>query len=516
MPPAMKVDEVELNYVFVPGGGCPPPGAGLPSPLPVSVPESLLHRPSAHLRASIIESLRGEGIQVEQRELRFWKPKRPLKASDVVSDLSTWFLGTGDGERRFIAMALTESPLTSFGERIRRAPSSKNILEHCGMSQHEQRFDPLGNTEINAPLGTRLRNRRNDHVSSAARGDLLHHLVVTSGKAPYILEPPSPGPSNIGLTPPLTITIGTEGFPKGREPAEKGARHHDDVSIVEASSASRDVAGEIPVVLLGVHHLDVRPDSSTIQLVSHISNLHPDGFRMYVDSGKDNILHGVHLSWMAISPSLPSPSITTEGIQYGVADSHFSSPQKQGCRRSRHRVNFRWTYEQPPEVFACLAGLTTGGDESPQWDMRTYVTNIDQKGFVLHVERVQFSEPNKAVAHAQVSWMAFPYGGTADLQLACGEINMEDGTQLNEGSTFAVGSSYSMKGWRGKLTFAEKFTSPPQVFSAFTSFELPATTLRMVSETENITKEGMEWKIGTWIGNPARSATIAFLAIGRR
>ncbi|KAH6899521.1 hypothetical protein BKA70DRAFT_1569413 [Coprinopsis sp. MPI-PUGE-AT-0042] len=466
MAPAMKVDEVELNYVFVPGGGCPPPGAGLPSPLPVSVPESLLHRPSAHLRASIIESLRGEGTQVEQRELRFWKPKRPLKASDVVSDLSTWFLGTGDGERRFIAMALTESPLTSFGERI--------------------------------------------------RDQSLVHLVVTSGKAPYILEPPSPGPSNIGLTPPLTITIGTEAFPKHGK-AEKGERYNYDVSIVQASSASRDVTGGVPAVLLGIYALDANSDGGTIQLISHVSNLHPDGFRMYVDSGKDNTLYGVHLSWMAISPSLPSPSITTEGIQCGVADSHFPSPQNQGCRRSKHRVNFRWTYEQPPEVFACLAGLTTGGDESPhRWDIRTYVTNIDRKGFVLNVERVQFSDPNKAVAHAQVSWMAFPYGGTADLQLACGEVNMEDGTQVDEGSTSVLGSRHSLKGWQGELTFAEKFTSPPQVFSAFTSFELPANTMRMIAETENVTKEGMEWKIGTWIGGPARSATMAFLAIGRR
>ncbi|KAH6901591.1 hypothetical protein BKA70DRAFT_1309030 [Coprinopsis sp. MPI-PUGE-AT-0042] len=457
MPPTMKVDEVELNYVFVPGGGYPPPDAGLPSPLPVSVSESLLHRPSAHLRASIIESLRGEGIQVEQGELRFWKPKRPLKAGDVVSDLSTWFLGTGDGERGFIVVALTESAFTSLGEGI--------------------------------------------------RDQSLVHLVVTRGKAPYIVEPSSTGPSNPSLTLPLvpTITVGTEAFSRNRLGG-----------IVQASSASRDVTGGLPAVLLGIYMLDAHSEGGTIQLISHVSNLHPDGFRVYVYSGEDNILHGVLLSWMDISPSLPSPSITTEGIQCGVADSHSFTPQKQGCRRSKHRINFRWTYEQPPEVFACLAGLTIGGDESPQWDIRTYVTNTDRKGFVLHVERVQFSDPNKAVAHAQISWVAFPYGGTADLQLACGEINMEDGTQLNEGSTFALGSSYPMKGWRGKLTFAEKFTSPPQVFSAFTSFELPAKTMRMVSETENITKEGMEWKIGTWIGNPAHSATIAFLAIGRR
>lgn len=144
-------------------------------------------------------------------------------------------------------------------------------------------------------------------------------------------------------------------------------------------------------------------------------------------------------------------------------------------------------------------------------DIRTFVTGIDREGFTLHVEKTQDSDKNvnEIVANAQISWVAFPSGGTARLKMVCGEFCFGDGVKVDKGSGDIE--------WGGHLAFTEVFSSPPRVFVAFTGFDAADQSKEVTLEVraQRISQEGMEWEAWTW-GNPVSSAAFTYLAVGDR
>lgn len=296
------------------------------------------------------------------------------------------------------------------------------------------------------------------------------------------------------------------------EDVREGERHSQDISIPWPAASSPEslqiIAAQTPTIILGICHLDTVSHGDDIQLLSSVSNVHQDGFRAHFDSLGRTLLYYGFLSWMAITPSHPAAG---DSIQCGTSDSQSSlSPRKLGRRYTTQRVLFRKPYERTPNVFSCLAGLNIGGPGSRHWDIRTFVTSVDREGFTLHIEKIRDSEVdvNQVVAHAQTSWVAFPSGGTADRKMVCGEFHLGDGARTQEDD------SSQLVSWRGRSAFSERFASPPQVLSAFTSFDLDRShNVRLRLKIDNVSQEGLEWHVMTWDDTIVYGATFAYLAV---
>ncbi|KAH6906462.1 hypothetical protein BKA70DRAFT_409301 [Coprinopsis sp. MPI-PUGE-AT-0042] len=458
------IENLRLNYAFI-----DPPGE-IPSPLPLAIPRALLNAPTADLRSIIREKLEAEEVILRLREIRFWRTRQPLQISHALVDRDMWIQREGV-ENRFEAIPFTESLFSSLGEWI---------------------WD-----------------------------EKLLHLIVTGGQAPFIIELATPDPSAFTMQIPASqyIAIGSYSVCLKQESwkyAKEGDRLGHDISIPWQASSSpsgspaslQNTLAQTPTALLGIKTLDTGSRGNEIQLLSYVSDVHSDSFRGHFDSFGRTILYSACLSWMAITPYHHRSG---DGIQCGTTDSQSSqTPRKLGQRSTQKRVLFRQAYERTPNVFSCLAGLNIGGPGSTHWDIRSFVTNIDREGFTVHIEKTRNSEQdvNEVVANAQTSWVAFPSGRTASQSMACGEFHLGEGVRTEEGES-------RTPRWRGRVSFSETFTSPPQVFVAFTSFDVDkSTNVRLGLSIENVSREGMEWKVGAWGGTVVYSATIAYLAVG--
>ncbi|KAH6906447.1 hypothetical protein BKA70DRAFT_1563759 [Coprinopsis sp. MPI-PUGE-AT-0042] len=461
------IENLRLNYAFF------DPSEGIPPPLPLSIPRALLDAPTADLRSILREKLEAEEVILKLREIRFWRAKQPLQVAHALDDRNVWIQKEG-AERKFEAIPFTESLSSSLGEWI---------------------WD-----------------------------EKLLHLIVTGSETPFILEPATPDSSTSTMTPASqTVAIGTYflGYTtperKSWKDVREGERHCQDISIIpnpspDSQSPGRlpNFATQIPTILLGISRMSVTSHADDIQVLSYVSNVDPDGFRLHFDTFGRTLLYNGRLNWMAISPHHRCLPLTAEVIQCGVADSQSTQPRKLGRRYTKQRVSFRKAYGRTPNVFSCLAGLNVGGSGSTHWDIRTFATNIDREGFTLNIEKTRDSEQdvNKVVANAQISWMAFPSGGIAGQKMACGEFH------LSEGEMRLEEDQHRHVRWRGQLSFTETFTSAPKVFVALTSFDVDRSThIRLLLAIENITREGMEWKVTSWDGTIVYSATFAYLAV---
>ncbi|KAH6906446.1 hypothetical protein BKA70DRAFT_408926 [Coprinopsis sp. MPI-PUGE-AT-0042] len=455
--------DARLNYAFV------RPTGGPPSPLPLTIPKTLLDAPTADIRPILLEKLEAEGITLKLGEIKFWRTVQPLEIARAVDDRDVW-IQKEVAERKFKVVPFTESLLSSFGDRIQ----DRKLL----------------------------------------------HLIVTGGEAPFILEPETPDPSTLSVQIPASqyIAIGSYSVCLEKQSwkyAKEGDRRSQDISIPwQASSSPSDspaslqnTVAQTPTVLLGISKLYTGSHGDEIQLLSYVSDVHSNSFRSHFDSFGQTTCYGGHLSWIAITPHHHRSG---NGIQCGTADSQSENPRKLGQRTTKKRVLFRKAYERTPNVFSCLAGLNVGGSGSTHWDIRTFVTNVNQEGFTLNIEKTRDSEQdvNKVVANAQTSWVAFPSGRTANPNMACGEFHLEEGVRAEEDKGRCVR-------WQGRLAFSEAFTSPPQVFAAFTSFDVDkSTNVRLSLRIENVSREGLEWNVGAWGDTVVYSATFTYLAVG--
>ncbi|KAH6906467.1 hypothetical protein BKA70DRAFT_1401634 [Coprinopsis sp. MPI-PUGE-AT-0042] len=459
------IKNLRLNYAYF------DPSEGTPPPLPLSIPRALLNAPTADLRSILRERLEAEEITIRLREIRFWRMRQPLQIARALDDRNVWTQEEG-AEKKYEAIPFTESLFSSLGELI---------------------WD-----------------------------EKLLHLIVTGGEAPFILEPAVPGPSILTMQALQTIAMGTYSMgysapePRSFRDVREGDRHSQDIHLIKTLSPPSHSPGSLPTfgagtptILLGINNLDVGcHHSDEIRLISYVSDIHPDGFKVHFDTFGGTMLYSGRLSWMALTPH---HTHSGDAIQCGTADSQsYQYPRKVGRRYTKERVLFRRAYDRAPIIFSCLAGFGVGGSASTHWDIRTFVTNIDREGFTLHIEKARDSERDvdQMIASAQASWVAFPTGGIAGMKMACGEFHMGEGKMGKEEG------NYRHIRIRGHSTFTETFTSAPKVFAALKSLDVDkSTTIRLELNIENVTREGMDWTIATWSGTIVYSATFAYLAV---
>ncbi|KAH6869828.1 hypothetical protein BKA70DRAFT_1270371 [Coprinopsis sp. MPI-PUGE-AT-0042] len=201
-----------------------------------------------------------------------------------------------------------------------------------------------------------------------------------------------------------------------------------------------------------------------LNLQSYFDNIHPEGFTVHLNSYGRTRLYDVWLDYLVLEATNPLLQMGSYGGDVVT------------------RISFRHAYDTPPRVFVALSGLGISGN------------NRRSHGFTIHIEKkkdVERVAAGKAIGNAQVSWFSYPEGGL-------------------EGN----GKRKVSNGAQGTVTFTCRFDKPPRVILGLTVLDSGRRdNVRIYLEPENVTREKMDWKAGTWLGTHFDEFAFTYLAI---
>eukprot|EP01117_Protostelium_nocturnum_P015556 TRINITY_DN6051_c0_g1_i1.p1 TRINITY_DN6051_c0_g1~~TRINITY_DN6051_c0_g1_i1.p1 ORF type:complete len:424 (-),score=152.64 TRINITY_DN6051_c0_g1_i1:122-1393(-) len=211
---------------------------------------------------------------------------------------------------------------------------------------------------------------------------------------------------------------------------------------------------------------------------------------------------------MAYSPRFESGKILpvagkTQGWKLNVGN---------GERKYRQRIDLKGKYDQEPQVFVGLSmeDILGGFDHR----IKATAENIDSKGFDICVSTWKDS----GVWSAGISWIAFDSqfseklddkGNQREAFIFTGVERFSEGNK-----SYKLGSGNGSRNQATKVVFPEKMKSVPNVFFAFSSFEVDhKDDFRLSSKLNNVSKEGFELNVSTWQKTKVRNCSVSWISI---
>jgi len=276
-------------------------------------------------------------------------------------------------------------------------------------------------------------------------------------------------------------SVGQYNTAETRSPMAPAAETHQTIAFSKPFVAP-------PTLPLGFNALDI-DRGRNIRCRAYSSDITKNDFVVHVDSWADTILYSAGVSWLNIAPG----DLDYQCGQFDTTEDHPSTaPQVLTSRR----INFSRPFVTPPKVLSFLHSLDMAKDRN--WRVKTYVTDIDAKGFTIHVD----SWADTVLYSGGARWIAYPedhpfvYSGTANTvdvrpPNAPAEVNNK---AINFGGT--------------------QFRRTPTIFYAFSSLDIDCkVNLRVRAYVDNVSKNGMTWHIDSWAGTILYSAGISYLCI---
>jgi len=268
---------------------------------------------------------------------------------------------------------------------------------------------------------------------------------------------------------------------------ESGERHSKIVSYPSTAA--------LPVIVVGFQDLDVGPDArnsgNPIDINSSADNILLKSFRCHISSWGHTKLYHASVNWLVADAS--------PLLQSGCVDSQHYRCQRVNGGDVIERIEFATPFSHPPKLFVAISGLGLGSNKhsTTHWDIRTFATNVDRKGFTINI--VTTKEWDGGLAYGQVHWLAFPEGGLPGIPMCCGDLRSRKGASTS---------------FEGHVDFDVDFKKEPKIFLALGQFDAQKNrNIRIKLQSSNITEKGMDWKLSTWFDTNIYSATATFLAI---
>ncbi|TEB20880.1 hypothetical protein FA13DRAFT_1696394 [Coprinellus micaceus] len=239
-----------------------------------------------------------------------------------------------------------------------------------------------------------------------------------------------------------------------------------------------------PPIILGFNKLDMGKHESALRLRLFPQNVVKDSFICNAEAWGETYLYNVFVNWMAIAEPR---------WQTGVLKTIANNPSA----LLDNRVDFEKPFSSPPMVFVCFSGL----DMVNQWDFRAQATNIDHTGFSISL----IASSATWVGVARVSWIAIP-----------GEdVLTRKNTWIGRFSTTAESAVHNGSGeWTGSVKFGFQFKATPKIFIGVDQLAFSHDrNLRLYTDTRNVSKTGMDWRIKQWGNSVLKGAGVSYLAL---
>ncbi|KAL7934013.1 metalloprotease [Trichoderma chlorosporum] len=245
---------------------------------------------------------------------------------------------------------------------------------------------------------------------------------------------------------------------------------------------------EPPRVAIGLSWLDL--DFNTdISVIATAEDVSDDHFTVAISPKSGSNVLSAACSWLEASATEPDIKIG----QWNLA-STWSDKGQTSRGKTSTTVKFDTAYEagEDPIVVAWFSGLSLGKDAG--WRVKTYVTNASRFKFQLHVEAMSDTD----LRDATVTWVAIPAS--------------------KEGITAGIFCTDDIPGPEnaGNIDFSHaKFEAAPAVMMAISGLDFECgRNLRLRVSHSDLSKDGMVWRLDSWLNSAMNTATGAYVALG--
>ncbi|GFN21034.1 hypothetical protein ABZX51_012110 [Aspergillus tubingensis] len=245
---------------------------------------------------------------------------------------------------------------------------------------------------------------------------------------------------------------------------------------------------EAPSIAVGLTELNLSKDFN-VRVKAYADRITKSGCVIHADSWADTILFSAGAAWFEVS------STDTE-FQTGSFDTLELHPWNEAKPQNRKRVVFERSFAKPPKVVVWLQGFDM--DKRKDWRIAVHASNISSEGLDIHID----TWGDSILYSASASWIAYP----ADKDgIFSGAVD----SSIHQNST----SSGQSKG--GRVDFPKGlFDRKHRVYTAIKSFNVSCKhDLRLNTQTENVTKDGFDWKIEAGGDSTLNGAGISYVVI---
>ncbi|KAM0499409.1 hypothetical protein ACHAP8_005562 [Fusarium lateritium] len=245
---------------------------------------------------------------------------------------------------------------------------------------------------------------------------------------------------------------------------------------------------KLPQVAVGLNWLDIG-NNANIRVNASVDSIGTDSAVFHVDSWADTTLYSGGCVGLEVAQDDPDFQVGA----FSTTDDHpWNKPQAQTSRR----INFSRAYSSPPKVVVWLSQLDM--DKNHNWRVNATATDIDTKGFTIHLDTWADTVLYAATAH----WIAYPSNKTG---VTSGTFNVTDVRAWNQPQLLNT----------GRANFpANTFQKPPLILIGLNSLDVDYRhNLRVKLGATNISAGGMDWRIDSWFDTTLYAAGGSYIAL---
>ncbi|KAG8999880.1 hypothetical protein FRB90_011922 [Tulasnella sp. 427] len=241
-----------------------------------------------------------------------------------------------------------------------------------------------------------------------------------------------------------------------------------------------------PRVVCGLNSLDMQTGTN-LRCRATTTDIKNQQFTAHIDTWADTTLYSSSVDCLVLKPG--NLDILTG--QFSTEEDHpWNKPQTQTSRR----INFERPFVTAPKVIVFFKQFDTGSGTSTR--LKTYTSDIDPKGFTLHIE----TWADTILYSATAGWFAYP----------------EDRDHTFSGTA----NTMDVRPWQNPIAQNQKtisfqntgFWRKPFVFCALNWIDISTdANLRVRAYCDNISGVDMTWHIDSWADTKLWSAGISYL-----
>ncbi|KAJ7257177.1 hypothetical protein B0H12DRAFT_1015483 [Mycena haematopus] len=245
-----------------------------------------------------------------------------------------------------------------------------------------------------------------------------------------------------------------------------------------------------PRLSIGLKALDIKAGAN-VRVKTSITDGDKAKFTAHIDKWSDTTLYSAAIDALVLKPA----NLDILSGEFNTGEEHaWQHPQL----ATKHRIEFQRPFITPPKVLVYLKQIDAGNGSSVR--IKTYVTDIDAKGFTVHIDTWADTQLYSATA----SWVAYPEdkdyiaSGTANTM----DVRAWDKPQLlnSKAIQFNFGGTH--------------FWKEPKVFVGLNFIDIASSkNLRIKAYGSDITAKGFTWHIDSWADTILYSAGISYVAL---